>query len=92
MEDDEKVRYTFMVAIVYMIFVMPTTDVMKWVGLVTALVLLLALLLFALDGIVVNIIPDSLAKLIAWVGVLLVAVVLMLGLLTSPLFLDIALP
>ncbi|MHA1990605.1 MAG: hypothetical protein ACW98A_06535 [Candidatus Hodarchaeales archaeon] len=71
---------------------MPTTDVMKWVGLVTALVLLLALLLFALDGIVVNIIPDSLAKLIAWVGVLLVAVVLMLGLLTSPQFLDIALP
>jgi hypothetical protein len=92
MEDDEKVRYTFMVAIVYFIFQMPTTDVMKWVGLVTALVLLLALLLFALDGIVVNIIPDSLAKLIAWVGVLLVAVVLMLGLLTSPQFLDIALP
>ncbi|MHA2104029.1 MAG: hypothetical protein ACW981_11440 [Candidatus Hodarchaeales archaeon] len=76
----------------YFIFQMPTTDVMKWVGLVTALVLLLALLLFALDGIVVNIIPDSLAKLIAWVGVLLVAVVLMLGLLTSPQFLDIALP
>ena len=100
MEDDEKVRYTFMVAIVFMVYkvtfdtmllsntVLGDYDLFKWVGLVAALLLLLAILLFAIDGIVLNIVPDKITKLIAWVGVLLAVVIIMIFYLLSSNFLD----
>ena len=100
MEDDEKVRYTFMVAIVFMVYqatfdqmllsntVLGDYELFKWVGLVTALLLLIAILLFAIDGIVLNIVPDKITKLIAWIGVLLAVLIIMIFYLFNSNFLD----
>lgn len=100
MEDDEKVRYTFMVGIVFLVYqgvfsgmvtlnaLDGSYELFKWVALVATLLLLGAILLFAIDGIVLNIVPDKITKLIAWVGVLLAVVIIMLFWLFNAAFLD----
>ena len=96
MEDDEKVRYTFMLAIVFFIFQysMPVNypDLFKWAYLLAGLVVLFAIMLFAIDGMVLNIVPDKIAKFIAWLGIFLVVLVMIIAFTSGEPFFNIDLP
>ena len=92
MEDDEKVRYVLMLGVISFIFTGPMTELFKWLTLVAVLIMLLAIILFAVDGIVLDIIPDRVMKIIAWLGVLLTAVLLVIWWLALPEFFNITLP
>ncbi|MFW9929404.1 MAG: hypothetical protein ACFFD1_08440 [Candidatus Thorarchaeota archaeon] len=94
MEDTEKIQHTFMLAIVFMVLqAFPgLTDLWKWIFLLVGLVILLAVLLFSIDGLAGGVVPDSIAKLISWLGVLLFVVYVVITVLANPLYLNITLP
>ena len=97
MEEEEKIRFVFVLSVVFFVFQSTWIETLnfelfKWISLVTGLTLLLAILLFAVDGIALDIIPDNLAKLIAWVGIFLASVVMLFVWLLDPAYLNFPIP
>ena len=90
MEEELRIKYVMMIGIISIFFQGPLSQILKWFTLLGALILLLAFILFAIDGIIPNIVPENIAKITAWIGILFTAILLVLWWITNEMYFNIS--